>query len=524
MVVADLGSVEMADPHFRLVKKLRPDMEDVGVCTPNYRAPDIFLGNQRYSEDADMWAFGCLVVELVTRKPLVIPEGEPSRGSERTQEPHPKAFVDRIRQILGIPGMEPGTRANSNDPAKWLDSLPFFQKWYRQSGSAWLQAEEVAGRPRGGRGEWPVPGLEDSPKDLVHLAEMCLNWQPSVRATLSEARQCLFLQPPGEHNLRVRMSMQKGKNGTGTIAEGELDADLLRFLQNDFCWDGLAKQRLNTGATHSKCVRGDEAAKGLKTEIAGIVDEQNPPKCRSLNRDTDLQRIPSERFSAFVRALKRKWRPWLQQLGDKMRTAVADDRMPQDLIAKNGTPIMEEDFADNAFAYASIQLMQPGERDDGWHTDGGCSLLHAAVTLFGTRAVQVKTEDKTDIVTLEQEPGCFYVGTLAALDHNVHHHASDDCKDTFQTKHELEQEVEDRRLQIAVMIRSDVFREFRARRIGATPGPAEFFHVVNHAVAEHLAHVPVKLPDLTEVLDEVRSWEEVTNEILDTADAGGLTD
>ena len=56
------------------------------------------------------------------------------------------------------------------------------------------------------------------------------------------------------------------------------------------------------------------------------------------------------------------------------------------------------------------------------------------------------------------------------------------------------------------MIRSDVFRELRARRIDATPGPKEFFAVVNHAVAEHLANVPVALPDLTEVLDEVRVW------------------
>ena len=48
---------------------------------------------------------------------------------------------------------------------------------------------------------------------------------------------------------------------------------------------------------------------------------------------------------------------------------------------------LQEDFADNAFAYTSIQLMQPGARDDGWHTDGGCSLRHASATIFGTRSV-----------------------------------------------------------------------------------------------------------------------------------------
>ena len=60
----------------------------------------------------------------------------------------------------------------------------------------------------------------------------------------------------------------------------------------------------------------------------------------------------------------------------------------------------------------------------------------------------------------------------------------------------------DQRLQIAEKIRSDAFRDFRAPKINSVPGPAEFFRVVNRAVAQHLADVPVALPDLTEVLAE----------------------
>ena len=62
----------------------------------------------------------------------------------------------------------------------------------------------------------------------------------------------------------------------------------------------------------------------------------------------------------------------------------------------------------------------------------------------------------------------------------------------------------DQRLQIAVMIRSDVFRECRARKINSRPGPVEFFNVVNYTVADHLAKERVALPDLTDVLEEVR--------------------
>ena len=193
-----------------------------------------------------------------------------------------------------------------------------------------------------------------------------------------------------------------------------------------------------------------------------------------------------------------------------MREAIRRDGMPAAIAEMNGQPILQEDFADNAFAYASIQLMQPGARDDGWHTDGGCSLLHASVTLFGTRSVEVAMQGKP-AVTLDQEPGSFYVGNLSALEHNVRHH--EECKHTFDgaavlAKGEDPAPAEtatgdDQRLQIAVMIRSDVFRCLRARKINATPGPADFFRVVNYTVAQHLADVPVALPDLTEVLAEV---------------------
>ena len=68
----------------------------------------------------------------------------------------------------------------------------------------------------------------------------------------------------------------------------------------------------------------------------------------------------------------------------------------------------------------------------------------------------------------------------------------------------------DQRLQIAVMIRCDVFRDCRTRKKNSTPCPAEFFRVVNYAAAKHLADVPVALPDLTEVLAEVARTDSVS--------------
>ena len=49
-MVGDLGLVEMADPHLRLRKKLRTNDQYIQVCTPNYRPPDVTLGNQLFGE------------------------------------------------------------------------------------------------------------------------------------------------------------------------------------------------------------------------------------------------------------------------------------------------------------------------------------------------------------------------------------------------------------------------------------------------------------------------------------------
>jgi serine/threonine protein kinase len=64
VVVGDLGLVELADPHLRLQKKLRPSDNEIAVCTLNYRPPDVLLGSQCYGEDFDVWCFGLVAAGL----------------------------------------------------------------------------------------------------------------------------------------------------------------------------------------------------------------------------------------------------------------------------------------------------------------------------------------------------------------------------------------------------------------------------------------------------------------------------
>ena len=201
-------------------------------------------------------------------------------------------------------------------------------------------------------------------------------------------------------------------------------------------------------------------------------------------------------MASFVRACRRRAKAWLNQLTARVRAEIHRQGLPSEFLQANGGVFMEEDFADNAFVYASVQLLKIGEREDGWHTDGGASLLHAGVTLFGSRTLQVKLEDAPGCISLPQRPGSFYVGNLCALEHNVAH--GEHAAGSYGEGPPSEQ------VQITVMLRTDVFRAARARRINATPGPTELFRIVNNETARHLAEQPFHLPDLTAVIAESR--------------------
>ena len=82
VVVGDLGMSQLASLAVRNVLKLRTSDKSLGICTLQYRSPDLCLGDQRYGTEVDMWSFGCVAAELVLREPLV-PGTEDNRFTSR---------------------------------------------------------------------------------------------------------------------------------------------------------------------------------------------------------------------------------------------------------------------------------------------------------------------------------------------------------------------------------------------------------------------------------------------------------
>jgi cell division cycle 2-like len=70
------GQVKIAD--FGLARKFG---EPLPIMTPLvvtlwYRAPELLLGEKRYTEAIDIWSLGCMLAELVLKKPLFSGTGE----------------------------------------------------------------------------------------------------------------------------------------------------------------------------------------------------------------------------------------------------------------------------------------------------------------------------------------------------------------------------------------------------------------------------------------------------------------
>lgn len=129
------------------------------VCTLNFRAPELLLGEKRYTYAMDMWSLGCVLAEMSRFGDVLF------GGSED------KVVLEQICRMLGTP--------NSTQGILTLDSpvLP-----------AVLQAMPKY------RGRYWEAVLQLYNSELVSLLEQLVTWQPGKRLSAHAALQHPFVQ------------------------------------------------------------------------------------------------------------------------------------------------------------------------------------------------------------------------------------------------------------------------------------------------------------------------------------------
>lgn len=167
------------------------------VSTRWYRSPEILLRKGSYSRPLDIWAFGCVVVEVATFRPLF-------PGSDE---------MDQIWKILEVLGT-PHTMSESAISG------------YQPHGGSWEKAEVLASRLN-----LKFPYVEGTSIESIvanpHLQELCevvkecLTWDPKKRATVDEICAMPYFAETGGEQLGTEMLVQHQAAGHHVNDENE---------------------------------------------------------------------------------------------------------------------------------------------------------------------------------------------------------------------------------------------------------------------------------------------------------------
>ena len=493
VVLADLGSVELGDPDQR-VQIDTAKQKGVVKTTLWYRAPELLLGDSRWTFAIDAWSLGCLGYELVQRKPIF-----PATDQ-----------VDLIRKIAWIFGRP---REGGG-----LSQLPF--------------AEMV---PNITTSTWPIVlgPLRRSERLLLDVFSGLLDIEPATRMTCAKAEG----QVAASVAPQVVLANVAMHRGPFSVTHGYLEDHVLQWLQADPYWSELGR--------HIAAASEQE----IKHEFSGYTG-RDAPGCKTCNTMCMGHPLKVARVSAWIRCFLQFNKCWLTQLTKRVRAALK--KLAPEELRGNGQHFFSTCFSDTALTYGVIQVMKAGERYDPEHFDGGASLLHAGLTIFGTRHVEVKVagsaaqeadsaaqvvdsaaqvvDSAAQVVdsaaqvidsaaqvadsaahvadsaagkwsVLPQSAGSFYMGNMCAAWHRVRHLDSKEAGTLCEAAGNV---------QIAVMLRTDVFRGEQARSMSTKPTPCAVFDIVNQVVASSLATDPLHFPDLGRCIFELSRYAELS--------------
>lgn len=129
------------------------------VATRWYRSPEVLLNYGTYGPALDVWSVGCILAELILRKPLF-------PGST------PLNQIELIVNILGSPSEEDLAKCPNRNARRFVKSLGSKKK------VPWAQV---------------FKGKEYN-KDEIDLLEKMLTWDPDKRITVEEALEHPFME------------------------------------------------------------------------------------------------------------------------------------------------------------------------------------------------------------------------------------------------------------------------------------------------------------------------------------------
>jgi len=178
----------------------RASSETVAKYTPNlitlgFRPLELLLGQAKYGASADIWSVGCILGELMQRRPLFPVSAQNSEAQQ----------IDQIFSLCGSPKLSEGAKGLAADPTYRYDLWPTIKEdcpeWHLHAAAEpkprRLQ-EAFGGNAHEARGSRPLRAHLGTSVHALDLLEKTLALDPKRRITAKDALDHDYFWKDGE--------------------------------------------------------------------------------------------------------------------------------------------------------------------------------------------------------------------------------------------------------------------------------------------------------------------------------------
>jgi hypothetical protein len=239
-----------------------------------------------------------------------------------------------------------------------------------------------------------------------------------------------------------------------------------------------------------------KSEQGRKFILSGAVGSCSSGAMCGLSLDRPL---PFRRLLAWHQAFLHVNSKAVAELGAAARAAIG--RIPVADRGTNGQHVLDTPVHDwfltcgelnisNAGSVASSQEAS-GPWEEPLHQDGGASILHMGLTVYGRRDVRFVQGPGLADVAVRNVPGTVYLGQVTGAEHQVHHRVAS-CPSELLHLPSFGQ------TSVTVMLRTALFPFNRARMRNTTPSPVVVFQALARSFRESCARGVWRFPSLAE--------------------------
>lgn len=413
-----------------------------------YRAPEVVFGSADYTTSADIWSCGLILAEIGG---ATFHRGHDNRRTYTAALFSQLGTPHEVTCLIGLPRYPQGMTAKSK--------APWSAKLYSVLGSG---------------------GYE--------LMDRMIVWRPDARCSAAEALADGFFRA-GEFVLHGGQANAGHRHAWNMIA-GTMATDVLMWLRADPFLHDLSSLRFDLVDSRTK------SEENRKIIIAGAVGTCSSGKMCGLSLARPL---PLARMEAWLRAFRLANGP---QFASLQAQAVADLRCMAPLeLGENGSHFLATPFSE-WFATCGELCITAATNSGGtthWsepeHLDGGGSIVHMGITLFGRRQLVCHQGTGSPDVALLCKPGSVYMGGLTGPLHQVHHVAPLPGEILKGSGLATSPEFDDG-LSVTVMLRTSLFPHCRSRLRNTTPAPVAMFAKLAESIRCSFAQLTFCLPTL----------------------------